>query len=322
MSKKIIAFCVESSHARGMGHLFRSLNLAFYFRKKNVESFFFINNDDKSHKIITQNNFDFRIVNFPLNNLDFLKSLICEHSIMLWINDRFSTTLEHASSIKKCNIPLVTFDDIGSGSSYADIHIAALIEAPQKNHHIKNQKIYSGERYLILDKNISVFRRLRNKLSKIVIAMGGSDTHGTTLKIVRLLVEKKIPATIIMGPLFNDKKDLYSLVNNDYIIKDTVHSLVEEFYNYDLAFTGGGITAFEAASSGLPTCIIANEIFEIRNAIFLKEKGCSIFLGHHSSINANLITNKVDVLTMSQKCLEHSFDGTSIIASEILKLIA
>lgn len=321
MCKKIIAFCVESSHARGMGHLFRALNLALYFRENDIESVFLLNDDLKSCEIITQNKFKFKIVNLSLFNGEIEQKIIRECSIKLWINDRFSTSEKHAIGIKDCKIPLVTFDDVGLGGSYADIHISALNEAPQKNLRLANQKIYAGEKYLILNKRISEFRRLRDKLSKIVIAMGGSDTHGTTLKILKKLIDKKIPATIIMGPLFDHREELYSLVTDDYLIKDSVECLVEEFYNYDLAFTGGGITAFEAAACGLPTCIIANETFEIRNALFLEKIGCSLFLGHHSMIDLNAKIDNIDILSMSKKCFEQTFDGTSVIANEILKLI-
>ena len=59
--------------------------------------------------------------------------------------------------------------------------------------------------------------------------------------------------TIVTGYCFEDYEGLEKELRGSKVeVKDTVPSLTKYFKEFDLAITGGGITAFEAVSSGLP----------------------------------------------------------------------
>jgi spore coat polysaccharide biosynthesis predicted glycosyltransferase SpsG len=76
--------------------------------------------------------------------------------------------------------------------------------------------------------------------------MGGSDTYGVTIQVIKLLKKFGKKATILLGPAFSHWPELKKELNSNFTIKRTVPSLIAEFKKYDLAITGGGVTPFLA----------------------------------------------------------------------------
>jgi spore coat polysaccharide biosynthesis predicted glycosyltransferase SpsG len=66
-----------------------------------------------------------------------------------------------------------------------------------------------------------------------------------------------------------------------------------------MAITSGGLTAFEACASGLPTIVIANETHEISNANYLEKIGCARYAGMHTGINKDILMCDLDIERMS-----------------------
>lgn len=278
----MFAVCVEASHQRGLGHLFRALNLVDCFRRHQVPHLILVNDDPTAAAILREQQVPWEMV--PLRDLfgGWETELIRKHGIRVWINDRLDTDLRHAREVKTCGVKLVTFDDRGSGAAAADLHVAAL--AFDGLDELRGQRVLQGAAYLVLSPAIEKHKRLRNRLDSIVVSMGGTDTYGVTLKVVETLRRLDAAATVILGPGFQHGKLLSDVLSSAYVVKEHVSSLVEEFSRHDLAITGGGITAFEANAAGLPCLIIASEWFEVPAAQYLERLGSSIFVGHYSAL--------------------------------------
>lgn len=274
------------------------LNFVNFIRKKNENFIFILNNDKKSIDILKKNNFLYKIVNLENNSANWELDLIKKYKILYWINDRLDTKIEHTKKIKEQNIKLITFDDLGTGSEYYHLNICGLFF---KKNNLKGNKVLKGVNYLILNNEIDTFKRERTKIKHILVTLGGSDTYGVTVKVLKLLKECNIKATIHIGPSFSHIKELNALLTPDYPIINFIPSLIEEFSKYDLAITGGGVTPFEANASGLPCLVIANELFEIQNGEFLEELGSSKFLGYYDKIDKNSLLNldKLNIRSMS-----------------------
>src|SRR5579863_6524078 len=103
----MFAICVESSHARGMGHLFRMRHLARELRFRNLPFLFFVNDHEPSLQLLRQDELPFEI--FDLEHVEYwAKAAIGRTRALLWINDRLDTDLAHARAVKQTGIPLVT----------------------------------------------------------------------------------------------------------------------------------------------------------------------------------------------------------------------
>jgi len=293
----VFAICVECSHARGMGHLYRALNLAAELKKGKILYRLYLNEHSPSQQILTANEIPHSVVNLDDISNDWETWLIRRDGITLWINDRLDTQISHAQKIKSAGIPLVTFDDRGAGAVLADLHIAALSFNP--NEKLGGLKLLRGIDYLILNPQIEVYKRKRSRLESILITLGGSDTHGVTVKVVKLLKEMGLAATVVVGPSFMHTESLERELTEDFALKSGVPSLIKEFYRHDLAITGGGITPFEANASGLPCIVVANEQFEIPVAEALQILGGVIFVGHHESLNMPMFDCNLPLTKMS-----------------------
>ena len=58
----MFAICLEASHTKGMGHLFRMLSFSKYLEKQNEEFLFVVDSNKKTHDIITGNNIPYEVI--------------------------------------------------------------------------------------------------------------------------------------------------------------------------------------------------------------------------------------------------------------------
>jgi spore coat polysaccharide biosynthesis predicted glycosyltransferase SpsG len=316
----MFALCIESSHARGMGHFYRALNLADGLAKAGLSYTFYLNDHAPSRKILVERGVPHRLVDLEDFTGNWEASLIQQDGITLWVNDRLDTDVRHAEKIKATSIPLVTFDDRGTGAVLVDLHIAALAFDAQER--LAGARLLRGADYLILNSQISDYTRLRKRLSSILVTLGGSDTYGVTVKVVELLKEMGLTATIVVGPAFMHMAMLDEALTEGFTLKRDVPSMMEEFYRHDLAITGGGITPFEANASGLPCVVIANELFEIPVGVALQKLGGSRFAGHHELLSLPLFSADLPLEQMSQAGMGNiGLQGTERVISALLELI-
>ena len=200
----MFALCIESSHQKGMGHLFRALNFIDCLNSKNEPSVVFINNDKTACDILKSRGIRFETVDLLNYENDWETGLVQKYGIDVWLNDRLDTNIRHTRNIKKNGIELVAFDDRGGGAELADIRVAALAFA--REWQPKGRKVLTGLDYLILNKDIAKYKRVRKRIENIIVTFGGSDTYGVTLKVVGILKWLKKKATLHMGPSFKHRE--------------------------------------------------------------------------------------------------------------------
>lgn len=279
-----------------MGHLFRMFHLARELRSRDLPFVFFVNDHKPSLQLLRQDQLPFETVD--LNHVEqWAQAAIRRTQARLWINDRLNTNLVQAQAVKQTGIPLTTFDDRGDGASLADLHIAAL--AFTADQPLGGRRVARGHEYLILNPEIAHLRRQRVKVERILVSMGGTDTYGATVKVVALLRRRGLGATVVIGPGFQHRAALDAELDMKFQLKVAVPSLIDEMSRHDLAVVGGGITAFEAAASGLPAIAVANEDFEVPVARHLASLGVARYAGHHSALDEAAFDIPEDIANMS-----------------------
>ncbi|MGJ0318161.1 hypothetical protein NG767_05330 [Aliarcobacter cryaerophilus] len=316
----MFAICLEASHQKGMGHLFRMLNFIKHLEEKKQDFIFFINKNQKTKEILEKNNYKYEIVDLNNFSQNWESILIKKYDIKYWINDRLDTDEKHTKNILENCIKLISFDDLGDGAKNCDINICGLVF---NNKDINGKKILKGVDYLILNSQIDLYKKNRKYIENILVTLGGSDTYGVTIKVLKLLKKYKIKATIHIGPSFEHKEELQKELTTDFEVINFVPSLIEEFSKYDLAITGGGITPFEANASGLPCLIVANETFEVANGEYLDSIVASVFLGFHENIDESKFQDikKLNLEQMSQNgLLKLNIKAVEKIYEEIVQL--
>lgn len=313
-----VCLCCEASHAFGMGHLYRMLNLGQVLRERGEELVFVVNPDGAAAGVLHSQGVAFHQQDFAAP-AGWEVQVIRENDIHIWINDRLQTRQGHAQSVVSCGVRLVTLDDIGDGAASADLNIAALPAIYDQNL-LQGKKILKGVSWLILHPRLQQLRRQRVKLAKRAVCLGGSDTHGATVRVADFLRQRSVEATYFVGPAFQHLGELAKIIPSGRI-RQAVPSLLDELAAFDLAITGGGMIAFEAAAMGLPTITIANEKYEESNARLLERLGCSSYAGYHQELKSEAIGLIPDIQAMSRAGLENiAMDGVRKIAEEVGRL--
>lgn len=313
-------FCVESSHAKGMGHLFRAINLHRMLREKgHASTIALLGGDAASQAWLAREGVPHMIAE-ESEGAAWESALIAECGAKVWIDDRLATDAPHARRIKEAGLKLATFDDTGPGAALADLHVAAL--AGVRGESPAGTKTLVGTDYLVFPPEVAQLRGLRTENKRWLVTLGGSDTHGATISVIEWLNARAKSATIVLGPGFSHEKALSSLDTGALTVKRSVPSLLQELASHDLAITGGGLTAFEAAAMGVPTAVIANEPWESAHAKYLLSLGCSVFVGPHDRIDLDILGSGVDVERMSGAALR-AFrpDGADAVANSLLNLL-
>lgn len=296
----MFAISIESSHRRGMGHFFRALNILEYLKSVNEPAIVIINNDTNSLKMLKEKNISYEVVDYNDITSNWEKGLIHKYHVDVWLLDKFETNFELSEHVKREGIILAAIDDRGLGAELVDLHFCSMIYD-----NLMGKNIYTGKKYMVLNTEIAKYRRKRTELKRILVTLGGSDTYGVTIQIVKILKKQEVNADIVVGPNFRHQEQLKQETGGNFTIYNTVPSLIAKFYDYDLAITGGGISCFESNASGLPCIIVANEIHEIDNGKYLAGFGGAIFAGHYKDISAQVIDIKnLNVKAMSEMALQ------------------
>jgi spore coat polysaccharide biosynthesis predicted glycosyltransferase SpsG len=318
----MFVFCIESSHARGMGHLFRSLTLADALLSMGERVHFLINAHEPSLQLLKSRGHTLDIVDLAPEAGGWEKELVHQLRPSLWINDRLDTTFGHVERIKATDLPVVTFDDRGSGAAYCDLNVAALIFDPREVASLKGAQVLTGVDYLVLNPTIARFRRIRARVGSVLVTLGGADTYGVTVKVVRLLRELPLRVTVLLGPAFVHNEALFQVMPSNFEIRNGVATMAEEMYRHDLAVTGGGMTPFEANAAGLPCIVVANETFEIQVGQALERLGGCRFAGHHDAICTSVFELPTDLQGMSERAMAAvGLDGVQRVAKAVQELV-
>lgn len=293
----MLALCLESSHACGMGHLYRGLTLLDVLRARGHNPRLLLNDHAASLAVARARGYEPVVVDVADLATDWETPLIRQHGIRLWVNDRLETDIAHAARVAATGAILVTLDDTGSGAALAALHIVALNVVGDKPN---GKCVVRGVDYLILNPEIAAYQRVRTSARSLLVTLGGSDTYGVTVKVVQHLASIGRAATIVIGPAFEHRQALEAVMTTAMILKCNVSSMIEEMAWHDLAITGGGMTAFEANAAGLPCIVIANEAFEVANANLLERLGGAIFAGHHAVADLTLLACEFPLEAMSR----------------------
>ena len=293
-----------------MGHLFRSFLFVEYFEKNNIDYLILVNDDPASTAIYDEKKIRYEIVDYS-DESDWEKDIINKYSPDVWINDKFITDKKMAITLSESDVLFCLLDESGEYDYLADLHFAGMIYPSKRD--VKGKKVFCGEKYMIINKEVDVHRRQRENISRIIVTLGGSDPFGVTVEVINELSKYDYDVDVVIGPNFKYIDELNKANTKKFNIQTKVPSLIAMMENYDLSIIGGGFTCVEAAAAGLPSIIIANAPHEVFTGRFMEQKGCSIFAGEHGAWDRNIISNleSLDIKTMSLKGLE-TFDTIAL----------
>ncbi|ONI42797.1 cytidyltransferase [Candidatus Epulonipiscium fishelsonii] len=277
INSKSIAFYVNGNVSRGMGHIYRCLELADGFYVK-PDIYYDINQTDKSLFGETTHNI------IGINGLNELLTILSLKKYDIIINDILDTSIDYMIALKNCNSvkKIVNFEDNGEGALKADLVINSLYQ------HSDVPSIKTGQSYYICNKLFKFYNpiKIKDDIKCIFVSFGGADPQNYTDRVLQLICQDKYSKynfIVVIGKAKQNKQTLldYNFYKNIEVLLD-VKNMPENMSKCDIAITSRGRTGYELAIMGIPTIAMAQNIREEHHEFISTENGFT-YLGQNPS---------------------------------------
>lgn len=273
-----VAIYVNGNNKRGMGHVYRALELMDEFCVK-PDIYYDMNQTDRTvfgdttHNLIGING----IVEL------FAKSTLEQYDI--FINDILTTSIDYMVGLRTClpKAKIINFEDDGEGVLKADLVINALYNNAELPH------MYVGEKYYIAPKLFLFYPPIviKKKVEKVFISFGGSDPQDYTDRVLHIIQSEKYSEyrfEVVLGKAKRNARQLvrqYEKHENITIYYD-IKNMPEIMSMCDIAITSRGRTGYELAVLGIPAIAMAQNSREEKHGFVCNENGFS-YLGLNPS---------------------------------------
>lgn len=263
-----VAIYVNGNNTRGIGHIYRALELADEFFVK-PDIYFDINQTDPkvfgstTHSLI------------PVNGIAELFQICKEEQYTIFINDILTTSIDYMIGLRSVlpNAKIINFEDDGEGAIKADLVFNALYSKTDLSH------VYAGEKYYISGKTFMFYEPITIKptVNNIFISFGGADPQNYSDRLLKIISKDeytKFHFSVILG---RAKKNVDKLMEyNKYKHIDVmfdVSNMPEIMSSCDIGITSRGRTGYELAILGIPSIAMAQNHREEKHGFVCNENG-------------------------------------------------
>jgi CMP-N-acetylneuraminic acid synthetase len=265
IQRKTILFVVTGNNKVGLGHVYRTLQLAHAILDHKV-LFLVDKNSSVAYNLVSKNNYEV----YKQENLTLAQHIIDINPDIV-INDILDTSYDYINTLKQHKLPIINFEDLGEGASSADIVINALYK--EKN--IKYNHYFGHQYFLPRDEfYYQKTKEVKTRVEEVLITYGGADPNNLTLKTLQAInaycKKKSIKITIILGIGYNKELDFTD--EQIHVLKN-VKNISEYMLKADIIFSSAGRTVYEIACIGTPAIVMAQNERETTHFFANPENG-------------------------------------------------
>lgn len=264
-----VAFYVNGNNKRGLGHVYRALELAdefcckpdIYYDSNQTERAIF---GETTHNLI------------PVNGIGELLNVLGRERYALFINDILDTSLDYMIAVRTAlpHSKIINFEDAGEGGSRADIVFNALFSDDD------TPNVRAGEKYYIASKLFMFYRPkpIRDKVHDVFISFGGADPQNYSDRILAIIAKRKYKDVFFHVVLGRAKTNVKELVEAGSALAnvEVLHDIVDVpgiMSKCDVGITSRGRTGYELAMLGIPSIAMAQNQREERHGFVCAENG-------------------------------------------------
>jgi len=249
LSEPKVAIYVNGNNKRGIGHIYRALEIADeFFVKPDI----FYDKNQTDPKVFGHTAHTLKAVDGIAELFD-----ICRREqYTIFINDILTTSIDYMIGLRSVlpKAKLINFEDDGEGIQKADLVINALYEDDEF------PQIHAGEEYYICGKTFMFYEpiKIKDQVERVFISFGGADPQNYTERAKHNVEE-------LLEYNTYDNLDVYYDVAN----------MPELMSSCDVAVTSKGRTSFELALLGVPSIAMAQNHREEKHGFVCNENGFS-----------------------------------------------
>ncbi|MGF7141299.1 hypothetical protein [Roseimarinus sediminis] len=296
-----ILFRVDAGNKIGLGHFYRSMNLATQLGKRGHNIFFsYINSDFWQNEI--QNDFPFLSVSLESEKAEEQTlQYVTKQKIQIYYVDGIIEFSEEFISKLKNSVKIIFYQNLSKSKKNADIFILPSIHQNDAFFDDFNERtqIYIGLKYFTFNSVITKIEQkqnISNKLSSIAIAAGGSDPQNTLLTLYNYFAKfnKGITYNFFYGLDFMHAESIPKELPNHIQFKHFNH---REILTNDILITSFGVSTYEFLYLGIPLISYGHQKSNAEASDVLAQKtNAFLSLGEISNLNNQKIEYSLEMI--------------------------
>ncbi|MGG7048334.1 MULTISPECIES: hypothetical protein [unclassified Campylobacter] len=271
LQRKRIIFNVIGDSKIGTGHIHRSLTIA---KEISDHEIIFVCNDKYKLAVDSIALRDYMVIatkNVAQTIIDLKPNLI--------INDCLNTDSKMIKKFKDYGVKVVNFEDLGSGSKYADLVFNELFEIPQ----LEGKNYFWGHNYTLLRDEFDAANAHTKPsiISEILLTFGGSDPNNLTMIALKAILntckKHNIRINIVCGSGYLFADELKCFINKsgyeniNLILSSTTISKIMERCQF--AISSNGRTIYELADMHIPAIVVSHHDREATHTFATTHRG-------------------------------------------------
>jgi len=270
LSMPKVAIYVNGNNKRGIGHIYRALELADEFFVK-PDIYYDINQTNPKVFGVTTHTL------IPINGIAELFEICKEKQYTIFINDILTTSIDYMIGLRSVlpKAKIVNFEDDGEGILKADLVFNALY------HDSSLPQVYAGEQYYISNKIFMFYEpiKIKEKVKRVFISFGGADPQNYSDRLLDIVSKEEYKAyefIVVLGRAKYNVETLleYNKYSNIKVLYD-VKNMPELMSGCDIGITSRGRTGYELAILGIPSIAMAQNQREEKHGFVCNENGFS-----------------------------------------------
>lgn len=268
LQEEKVAIYVNGNNKRGIGHIYRALEIADEFFVK-PDIYFDINQTE----IVTFGNTKHNLC--PVNGIAELYQICQREQYTIFINDILTTSIDYMIGLRSVlpNAKIVNFEDDGEGQMKADLVFNALYQSSDL------PQVKAGEQYYIASKTFMFYEpiRIKDKVERVFISFGGADPQNYSDRLLTMISKaeyKDYYFVVVLGRAKHNVEALleYNKYKNIEVLYD-VGNMPELMTSCDIGITSRGRTGYELAILGIPSIAMAQNRREEKHGFVCNENG-------------------------------------------------
>lgn len=331
---------VDGSVKIGLGHLMRCLGLARGLEKAGINSVFVSKSPEPFITgLIQRQGFQSQLLASECNlkqDGDLMLHLAEQYDAGIIATDLcneevladMEAYLVYLKNLKQ-HIPcLITIDDLSVADFASDIVINPNYGAENSGYPRSNHTRYLlGPAYFIFRQEFIeaalLERTIRREARNILVSMGGSDLLNLTFKVVTALSKisgveglslRIMPGLDSSPERMKVLKEALRNFKGTFKFCSTDSNIADLMLWADLAITGGGLTKYETAVTGIPSIIVPQVRHQAELSSLFAREGSALYLGYCGEINEEKLAESVKYLLKDyNKRVEMSIRGRKLV---------
>lgn len=270
LSRQKVGIYVNGNNKRGIGHIYRALEISDEFYVK-PDIYYDINQTDPKVFGNTKHNL------IPVNGIAELYQVCKEKQYTIFINDILTTSIDYMIGLKTVlpNAKIINFEDDGEGIIKADLVFNALF------HEEDLPQVRAGEKYYISGKTFMFYEpiKIKDKVKRVFISFGGADPQNYSDRLLDMICKpeyKDYEFVVVLGRAKYNVEPLmdFNKYDNIQVLYD-VSNMPELMTSCDIGITSRGRTGYELAILGIPSIAMAQNKREEKHGFVCNENGFS-----------------------------------------------